>query len=309
MKIAQRSKRHGFTLIELLVVIAIIAILIALLLPAVQQAREAARRTQCKNNLKQIGIAFHNYHDAYGALPAGYIYRGGNGRCNYGWGVAILPFLEQDNLYEQLDPGTIPLYDRYVSGAPQNVIDLLQTFLPAYMCPSDTGNKLATSLNFGSSNHFRVGYSSYVGCAGWSGSPSGDPYDYPIRDLDCGGMLYGNSFRRFADVTDGLTNTQLVGEREFRSHGATWLGVGRNHSFGNQDTLRTLFRGSFQINFDYAAAGQPQNVGKGQSSEHSGGLNILLADGSVRFLSENANRTGVIRPLVWREDGQVFELP
>jgi prepilin-type N-terminal cleavage/methylation domain-containing protein len=297
-------KHRGFTLIELLVVIAIIAILIALLLPAVQQAREAARRTQCKNNLKQIGIAFHNYHDTHTSLPAGYIYRHGAGKPNYGWAVAIMPFMDQKNLYDQLQPGSIPLKDRYKSGASATDKALLQTSVNVYHCPSDTGRDLATSVNFGSSNHFRVAYSSYVGCAGWSNTPG-----YPTHANDCGGLLWGNSYLRFADCTDGLTNTELVGEREFRSHGATWVGAGRNDSYGNNGTLRTLFRGAFQINFDYAKAGSPENVGKGQSSEHVGGLNILLGDGSSRFLSENSNMSGVVNPLVLRNDGKVFTLP
>ena len=311
-----RSRRvRGFTLIELLVVIAIIAILIALLLPAVQQAREAARRSTCKNSLKQMGLAFHNYHDTFGRMPAGYIYRNGNGQPNYGWAVAIMPQLELGNLYKQLNPGTIPLNQRYKAGATPADIALLQTVIPVYRCPSDTGGDLATSLKFGSTKQFDVGYSSYVGCAGWSGGARpvtdhpNDPYDYPIRDYDSGGMLYGNSYLRFAEVVDGLSNTEMVGERPDRDFGATWVGVGKNDSFGNTDTLRSLCRGSFKINFDYNASGAPQNIGKGQSSEHTGGLNILLADGSVRFLSENVNGTAVLQPLVTREDRTLFELP
>jgi len=298
------KRRSGFTLIELLVVIAIIAILIALLLPAVQAAREAARRSNCKNNLKQMGLALHNYHDTYLSFPAGYIYRNGNGQPNYGWAVAILPQLELGNLYDQLDPGRVPLRDRYVSGASAADQALLQTEISAYLCPSDPHPGLATSVNFGSNDHFDVGYSSYVGAAGWSNTP-----DYPVRDLDAGGMLWGNSYLKMRDVTDGLTNTQVVGERDFSSLGATWVGVGINSSYGNNGTLRTLFRGAFQINFDYAAAGSPQNLGKGQSSAHPGGLNILLADGSCRFLSENVDRNNVLQNLVYRSDGNPFELP
>ena len=297
-------RRRGFTLIELLVVIAIIAILIALLLPAVQQAREAARRSTCKNSLKQIGLAMHNYHDTYGRLPAGYLYRGANGSANYGWAVMILPQLEQGNLSKQLDAGNTPLISRYKAGASATDKALLQTVIPVYHCPSDTGGDLATAVNFGGTNQFSVGYSSYVGAAGWSNTPA-----YPTQGGDCGGMLWGNSYLRFAEITDGLSNTQLIGERPNRDFGATWVGVGNNNSYGNNGTLRTLFRGSFQINFDYAAAGSPQNVGKGQSSEHTGGLNILLGDGSVKFLAENVNTGNVLNPLVTRNDGKVFEMP
>ena len=297
-------RTRGFTLIELLVVIAIIAILIALLLPAVQQAREAARRSTCKNNMKQIGLAMHNYHDTFSRLPAGYIYRGGNGKANYGWSVAILPQMELANLYKKLDAGSDPLYTRYKAGASAADKQLLQTVLPVYHCPSDTGGDVANAVKFGNTDHFSVGYSSYVGAAGWSNSPS-----YPTKDGDCGGMLWGNSYLRFAEITDGLSNTQLLGERPDRDFGASWLGVGRNDSYGNNGTLRTLFRGSFQINFDYAAAGQPQNVGKGQSSEHTGGLNILVGDGSVKFLSENVNRGTLLTSLVTRNDGNPFTMP
>ncbi len=125
----KRKDARGFTLIELLVVIAIIAILIALLLPAVQQAREAARRTQCKNNLKQIGLALHNYHDMARTFPAGSLF----GDDEYGWGTFILPFLEQANLYNKID----------FTGQGPNITLLFQEgvtdqVLPFYICPSNS---------------------------------------------------------------------------------------------------------------------------------------------------------------------------
>jgi prepilin-type N-terminal cleavage/methylation domain-containing protein/prepilin-type processing-associated H-X9-DG protein len=299
------QKRGAFTLVELLVVIAIIGVLVALLLPAVQAAREAARRSSCTNNLKQIGLGMHNHHDTLNQLPSGYLYRGGAGKANYGWAVLILPYMEQGNFYEQLNPLDIPLYDRYKSGAAAADQALLQTKLKVYRCPSDTGGDLATSVNFGSTNHFRVALANYVGCAGWSATPS-----YPTHDRDCGGMLWGNSKLNMSACTDGTSNTLLVAERRFRQdHAATWVGVGRNDSYGNEGTLRTLFRATFTMNFNYAAAGSPENAGKGWSSEHPGGINVCLLDGSVRFLSQNTNATAVLQPMSLRSDGMTFELP
>jgi len=300
-----KNMNRGFTLVELLVVIAIIGVLIALLLPAVQQAREAARRMQCSNNMKQIGIALHNYHDTYGAFPAGWLYRGGNGKCNYGWAVAILPFIEQQNFYDQLDPGNIPLYDRYTGSASNADKALLQQRLEAYICPSDAAPELAESQKFGNTDHFDVAVSNYVACAGWSNTP-----DYPIKDLDSGGIFWGNSFLNFSDITDGSSNTLLVSEREYpKGHAATWLGVGRNNSYGNQSTLRTVFRAAFRMNYDYAEAGAPQNAGKGWSSLHPGGVMSLTADASVHFIPETTDRNNVLRPLSLRDDGNPFEPP
>ena len=295
--------RTGFTLIELLVVIAIIAILIGLLLPAVQKVRAAAARLQCQNNLKQIGLGMHNYHDAYSVLPSGYLYRGGNGKPNYGWAALILPFIEQGNLYNQLDPVKIPLYKRYTSTATSTDVALLQQKLKIYRCPADTGPDLATSVQFGKKDYFDVALSNYVGCAGWS-TP------YPIKGQDSGGMLWGNSTLTLTAATDGTSNTILVSERRFRNdHAATWLGVGRNDSYGNNGTLRTLFRAGFAMNFNYVAAGSPENAGKGWSSEHSGGVNVVFVDGSVHLLPDSTNAGAVLYPLSMRSDGRVFQLP
>ncbi|HEV7282140.1 MAG TPA: DUF1559 domain-containing protein [Pirellulaceae bacterium] len=300
-------RSRGFTLVELLVVIAIIGVLVALLLPAVQAAREAANRMSCNNNLKQIGIAIHNYHDTYKALPAAYIDVSPNGQPEWGWSVAILPFMEQTGLYDQLRHQTLRLNQVYKSGAPAADRALLQTPIDNYRCPSDQSQKLAENEQFGGSNHFRVAKSNYVACAGWGAS---NDRNYPIDSLDSGGLLYGNSYLNFADAFDGLSNTQLVGEREYRNKAAVWAGAGRNNSYGASGTLRTLFRGLFRINFYYIGMpGSQDNIGKGQSSEHPGGTNILLGDGSVRFLSEGADMNRVVYPLVMRDDAKPFTLP
>lgn len=302
------KKRRGFTLVELLVVIAIIGILIALLLPAVQAAREAARRMQCTNNQKQIGLAMHNYHDANKHFPAGFWYRGGSGKCNYGWAVWILPYMEMSTLYDALDPVNIPLYDRYHSGSTQVDMDLLQTPVSAYRCPSDVTGDLNDLYKFSDTDRFAISTSNYVACAGFG--------DRPVKDDKTRGMFHGNSKYGFKDCTDGSTNTIMVAERDggpayddesFRS--AVWAGVGRNNSYGAQSTLRTLFRASFTVNFDYSLAGSPQNLGKGMSSLHPGGLNIVMCDGSVHFLSETTDKNNVINWLAWRDDGQTFASP
>jgi prepilin-type N-terminal cleavage/methylation domain-containing protein/prepilin-type processing-associated H-X9-DG protein len=296
---------RGFTLVELLVVIAIIGVLVALLLPAVQAAREAANRSSCNNNLKQIGIALHNYHDTYKVLPAGYIYMSGGGQPEWGWAVAILPFMEEAPLYDALGAQTLRLNQVYTgaSTTPANVA-LLQTRIDTYRCPSDSAKALCDNINFGGSNNPRVAKSNYVACAGWSNTPN-----YPTHNYDCGGMFWGNSWLGMADCIDGLSNTLFVGEREYRNRAATWVGAGHNQSYGGTGTLRTLFRGTFQINFAYYNVTPMDNVSKGQSSEHPGGTNICLGDGSVRFLSETVSPANIVQPLVYRADGKPFSLP
>lgn len=301
-------KRNGFTLVELLVVIAIIGVLVALLLPAVQQAREAARRMQCTNNMKQIGLALHNYHDTFNALPPAYLYRGPGGSANYGWAVNILPFIEQTALYDTLDPGRIPLYERYTASATAADKALLQTPIDAYRCPSDVTGKLNNKMKFGPTEHFQIATSNYVCNLGTTATQG-----LVVSD----GVFYGNSFLGLKDMIDGTSNTLFVGERDggpskdpnSNFGAAVWAGVGRNSSIGWESVGRTGLRGGFTVNFDYAFAGAPQNMGKGMSSLHPGGMNILLCDASVRFLPETADKNSVIIPLVRREDGVVFTLP
>ncbi|MDY0169124.1 MAG: DUF1559 domain-containing protein [Thermoguttaceae bacterium] len=246
----------GFTLVELLVVIAIIGILIALLLPAVQAAREAARRLQCTNNLKQVGLAMHTYHDSMRSFPIGSP-RTADG---FSWLISILPFLEQKALYDELAStgGVVP---------PPTEGTVIMTLLSVYRCPSDSGDAY--------NEHYK-GYptSNYVG--------NGEMFNYPPntpRQRLC---------VRIPEITDGLSNTFLVSERGLfkDSIGATWSGrVKTNCSFKFYTVrpINTPFTGTVTateiLDSDYSRFTV--------TSRHSGGANFLLCDGSVHFISEN----------------------
>lgn len=283
--------RRGFTLIELLVVIAIIAILIALLLPAVQQAREAARRATCRNNLKQIGLALHNYHDVHLAFPPGWIEEaGGNpflentgGPAGWAWGAMLLPFVDQAPLYQFLGVG--------VAGQP--VPDIVQNssdrwdppVLEVYLCPSDDsrGRQVVRYPNSGGAsgrNQCLFPKSNYPGVYGGNRGGDGTESDPP-------GMFSMHSRVRIRDATDGTSNVLFVGERDSHErHGSngprasTWLawaggmaGTNLGMVLGRVEALR------------------PMNSTRNDvfRSRHAGGAHFLLGDGSVRFVSENIN--------------------
>jgi len=321
------KRRPGFTLIELLVVIAIIAILIALLLPAVQQAREAARRTQCKNNLKQIGLALHNYEGTYGILPHA-LWGGGPGQPNqdngFGWMVSILPFVEQSALFQLINPQAQPgifipaILAQHYPG--QTMIPGGRTIVPGYLCPSSAMPQIlpATFAIPGSPGGgavpartaSAVGYatSSYKAAGG---SNSGD-FGMMHKNGEGGGV-------RFRDVTDGLSNTIMVGESTYCSSNVSaasratvpptefrdwpiWIGSGGqsdesvriNGRFNSPINARTSFnRMALAVNDDNAF------------SYHVGGAQFCLGDGSVRFISENVDT----RTYDWlhdKRDGQVL---
>lgn len=290
-----KTSRRGFTLIELLVVIAIIAILIALLLPAVQQAREAARRSQCKNNLKQLGLALHNYHDVHNTFPQGtsVTWNGNNVVGNegaWGWTVAIMPFIDQAPLFNNLDVNNRRLFDVIQAiGANNSVLD--QTFppLPAFQCPSDSaGERLETARRnqfdtAGIGTGWKPPASNYIGMHGGIQADLQVPDN--LNDRKPGGVLYTGSKVKFRDIKDGTSNTIAVGERNEFCGAGSWLGArnaagGGTH--GNDYHLGRIWR---PINF--AQNGGEDNCTDGFSSAHEGGAQFLMCDGAVRFISEN----------------------
>jgi len=269
-------RRGGFTLIELLVVIAIVGILVALLLPAVQQAREAARRTQCRNNLHQIGLALHNYHDSFGMLPPGwvgveqslaapYVY----GHNGWGWAARILPQMDQANMHHQAN-FSLHLVD------PENH-ELRMRSLPAYRCPSDVGDLLWTIHDDQGQAITELGLANYIGSFG-----TGELHDCeemgPGETCLGDGAFFHNSRTRFADLTDGASSTFLVGERKtvpLIDWFSTWTGVIPK---GAEAAVRILGTTDHVPN---SPAGHFDDF----SSHHTGGAHFLFGDGAVRFIS------------------------
>ncbi len=294
-----RQKRlTGFTLIELLVVIAIIAILIALLLPAVQQAREAAHRTQCKNNLKQFGLALHNYLDTHRVFPMAVQYSGpftpaysaNAGGTGFGWTYYILPFVDQGPLANQFDTN----YPLGNTTFPQSVNNarLAQTTLEIFRCPSDQMSMVANSGTSGQPGYIAgQARSSYKGAAG-SFHNATNIFTTNQASRQYNGFFQGlHSSVRIRDFPDGTSNTLAVGEVKYAlsSAGRLYGAVGDNGT-STPNGYHMMGHTEFGINPPASATAVVKN--RAFSSSHTGGAQFLLADGSVRFISENINHTG-----------------
>jgi prepilin-type N-terminal cleavage/methylation domain-containing protein len=309
-------RRLGFTLIELLVVIAIIAVLIALLLPAVQQAREAARRSQCKNNLKQLGLGLHNYHEIYNTLPIA-----AQQGFQANWRVAIFPQIDQAPLFNQLrfgDSFTAPY-----SG--QNVV-LQGVKIPLYYCPSSACPKIGTP---GSEQCWSGGnpqLADYVGIGGAYPDPFGRTTVVSQSNYDGGyyganGLLSVSQSNPFSNCTDGLSMTLLVGENsDFTVSGTNKLDLRSNYygAWSGFSALANPWSGApdswstsvttvrWPINTQGTPAGAVHTweANLPLRSAHTGGAHVLLGDGAVRFLSQNM-AMNILLNLSARDDGAV----
>jgi prepilin-type N-terminal cleavage/methylation domain-containing protein/prepilin-type processing-associated H-X9-DG protein len=284
------SRRRGFTLIELLVVIAIIGVLIALLLPAVQAAREAARRSQCSNNLKQMGLALHNYHDAVGAFPPGYVSTkgpdGDNAGTGWGWAAMILPQLEQRNIFDAIN------FSLAIE-APANMTARLSR-VGTFVCPTDPSFMRQFTVVDDSTDSSSLGApicdvaaSDYVGCFG-----KGDVSDIPGRDFG-EGLFFRNSVIRIADVLDGTSQTIALGEKSQNLARATWTGAIAHSAVPITELiaeggLSPEGGGALVLSHTGELDGPNSRPAHADQfwARHPGGVNFAFGDGSVRFVKE-----------------------
>lgn len=286
----RKSRLRGFTLVELLVVIAIIGILIALLLPAIQSAREAGRRANCASNLKNIGLALLNYEDVNGRFPYGVKSSAGRdhatGRAAWGWGSYILPFLEQEQLYNTMQVDTQELHDLMIDY--EQFRQLPQTHLSIYRCPSDDGPELNHERSFTNNRYgdTPMATSNYVAVQGtrWAnGDWDSDNSTWITERDDPWGTFWVDSKTRLSDIRDGTSNTFIVGERCWANNAAIWVGV-RNYNGTGEWGLRQT-QGIVNIKPNAPA---PEG-NRGFSSNHPKGTQFVFADGHVSFIPNTIN--------------------
>lgn len=323
--IARTLRRPGFTLVELLVVIAIIGILVALLLPAIQAAREAARRTECVNNMKQIGIGLHNYHDTYRTLPLGsYNIRETWPANGSNWRVLIMPFIEQSAVFSQLN---FTQTSHFMAGgaAPTPLLEnevLRNLVIDGYRCPSSVIKPLEIAP--GSNNSGVAQNVNYVGNQGAARPVPG--LDANRGTKDCGhgwscsnGMLVANETFGLHDATDGTANTVLVAEQSglvnlvnrTANYYGGWFGSRHPRTVLSPAGCSDLWQTGtscvrFAPNSDIVQTGATEAMYRNNTvwnSEHPGGINVVLGDGAVKFVGDDINFE-TLKRLACRYDGE-----
>ncbi len=297
-----RMQRAGFTLVELLVVIAIIGVLVALLLPAVQAAREAARRMSCSNNMKQIGISLHNYHDTFKVFPPPSLDAPPQ-RNRLAWTVHLLPFIEQLPLYDQFD------FSRYYNQAPNYDFGLIA--IPTYHCPSNKSKR--ASIGNGGEAIGGVGTftTNYYGVMGPKGTNITTNTAYPWSNAGGhggfanSGLFQQNISKRFAHVTDGTSNSFAIGEISWDDRG------------GRRTRYRLWSRGHQQNNWMAPAKNIANQINSDQTSvfndmsfgsSHPGGCQFVMADASVQFVAQTIDFS-IYQAVASVDQGEALQLP
>ena len=292
--------RSAFTLIELLVVIAIIGILIALLLPAVQKVREAANRTTCQNNLKQIGLALHHFHDNFLRFPPGYYdlapWPQNDQGPGWGWGAYVLPFLEQDSVRKLINTSVS------IGSSSPPIVQARTTFLPVFYCPSDN-LRMNFTITDGGAQSWMLAQGSYVACNG------NDGVDDNSTPPHTGAFIRATSGFRIVDIDDGLSSTFFVGERCTTMSVSTWAGVIPGALVPSVRAPGS-FSGASALTLGHCGPHLPNDSivtdADAMSSAHSLGVQFLFGDGSVHLIVNSISMT-VYDNLATRAGGEVVD--